>query len=167
MLISLVVPFLKLTKGNIVCLTGSAGETPLPGGVIFSTSKAMVNMLVKCTALETAYFGIRVNAVAPGVTWSDARMKEENMKLSASDNKAFLTEACKEVPLNNEINDPKDVACSILWLASSQSSFCTGEVLTVDGGQSLATTNYAVFEKEAVSVNRVLILCRKDIRLTG
>jgi NAD(P)-dependent dehydrogenase (short-subunit alcohol dehydrogenase family) len=67
-LISLAVPFLKITKGSITVLSSNAGETPQPGSIIFSTSMSMLNMLVKTTALETSYFGIRVNAVAPGVT---------------------------------------------------------------------------------------------------
>jgi NAD(P)-dependent dehydrogenase (short-subunit alcohol dehydrogenase family) len=81
---SLAVPFLKLTKGSITVLSSSAGETPQPGSVIFSTSMSMLNMLVKCTALETSFFGIRVNAVAPGVTQTGARTKKESLGFSES-----------------------------------------------------------------------------------
>lgn len=78
-LMSLAVPFLKLTKGNIVVLSSAAGETPQPGQIIFSTAASMLNMLVKTTALETAFHGIRVNAVAPGVVNSQARMKKDSL----------------------------------------------------------------------------------------
>lgn len=91
-------------------------------------------MLVKCAALETSFNGIRVNAVAPGVTNTLARTKKESLALSESQNKAYLTEASQDVPLLNQINSPKDVAYSILWLASRDASFVTGEILTVDGG---------------------------------
>lgn len=76
---SLSVPFLKLSKGNIVVLSSSAGESPNPGSVIYSTSMSMLNMLVKCTALETAFFGVRCNAVAPGITNTQARTKRESL----------------------------------------------------------------------------------------
>lgn len=46
------------------------------------------------------------------------------------------------VPLSNEINTPKEVANSLLWLASDDASFITGEILTIDGGQSLTTNKY-------------------------
>ena len=78
-LISIAVPFLKLSKGSITVLSSTAGETPQPGSTIFSTSMAMLNMLVKCASLETSFFGIRVNAVAAGVTATPARQKKESL----------------------------------------------------------------------------------------
>jgi NAD(P)-dependent dehydrogenase (short-subunit alcohol dehydrogenase family) len=81
-LVSLAVPFLKLSKGCITILSSNAGKTPQPGSIIFSTSMAMLNMLVETTALETAFFGIRVNAVAPGVTNTQARMKKDSIGLT-------------------------------------------------------------------------------------
>lgn len=81
---SLATPFLKLTKGTITTLSSNAGETPQAGSAIFSTSMAMLNMLVKCAALETLFFGIRVNAVAPGVTNTKARCKKNSLGLSES-----------------------------------------------------------------------------------
>ena len=58
-----------------------------------------------------------------------------------------MKEAAQDVPLNGEINDPKDVANAILFLASSHSSFTTGEILVVDGGQSLTTNAYPDYMK--------------------
>ena len=81
-LMSLAVPFLKVTKGNIVALSSAAGEAPHPGAIIFSTGSAMLNMLVKNTALEVAFHGIRVNAVAPGVINSQARMKKDSLNFN-------------------------------------------------------------------------------------
>lgn len=76
---SLAAPFLKINKGNIVVLSSTAGEAPLPGSVIYSTAMCMLNTLVKCAALETAFFGVRVNAVAPGITNTAARTKKESL----------------------------------------------------------------------------------------
>jgi NAD(P)-dependent dehydrogenase (short-subunit alcohol dehydrogenase family) len=81
-LVSLSVPFLKLTRGSITVLSASDGITPTPGSIIFSTSMAMLNMLVQTTALETAFDGIRINAVAPGVTVTAARTKKESLGLT-------------------------------------------------------------------------------------
>ena len=64
MMTSLCVPFLKMTKGNAVILTSTAGEVPTPGALAFCVSKSMVNMMIECAALELAYFGVRVNGVA-------------------------------------------------------------------------------------------------------
>ena len=81
-LISLAVPFLKLTKGTITALSSNASKAPQPGSLIYSTSMAMLNMLIETTALETAFYGIRVNAVAPGVTNTAARMKKDSLGLT-------------------------------------------------------------------------------------
>lgn len=53
-----------------------------------------------------------------------------------------------------QINMPSDVARSILWLASSDASFVTGEILTVDGGQSLTTNTYSDYLKEMEQQNK-------------
>jgi NAD(P)-dependent dehydrogenase (short-subunit alcohol dehydrogenase family) len=79
-LISLTVAFMKFSQNHpsITVLSGSAGITPVPGACAFSVSMAMLNMLVKNTALEVGHIGIRVNAVAPGVTITKARESKES-----------------------------------------------------------------------------------------
>lgn len=108
------------------------------------TAHAMVQMMIKCTALETAYHGVRINGVASGVIKSNARTKNDPMEMALNDaeNKQFLVEASKDVPLQGQLNDPRDVANSLLFLASDDASFITGEIMTVDGGQSLTTDSY-------------------------
>lgn len=73
------VPFMKFSNKSpsITVLSGSCGDVPRPGAAAFSVSMAMLNMLVKNTALEIGHLGIRVNAVAPGVTESAARESKE------------------------------------------------------------------------------------------
>ena len=61
--------------------------TPEPGAVAFSVSMAMINMLVKNSALEVGHLGIRVNAVAPGVTYTKARESKEAYYWSTLDDK--------------------------------------------------------------------------------
>ena len=79
---SLSVPFLKKTaadKGgaSLTILTSTQGNKPDHRSALMSTSAAMVQMLIKVLALETAYFNVRVNGVASGVINSKAREGEE------------------------------------------------------------------------------------------
>jgi 3-oxoacyl-[acyl-carrier protein] reductase len=101
-------------------------------------------MMIKTVALETAYFGVRVNGVATGVTKTAARTKEEDigMGLTVMENKKFLYDAQQDVPLLGQLNHPEEVANALLFLASPDSSFTTGEILVIDGGQSLTTDKY-------------------------
>lgn len=111
---------------------------------VMSIASAMVQQLVKCSALEGAYHGIRVNGVACGVTNTNTRTKQDSMtmKLTVDENKKYLQLAAQDVPLMGRLTEPKEVAMSLLFLASEDSSFTTGEILTIDGGQSLTTDRY-------------------------
>mmetsp|Transcript_38495 Transcript_38495/g.28332 ORF Transcript_38495/g.28332 Transcript_38495/m.28332 type:complete len:311 (+) Transcript_38495:300-1232(+) len=131
----------NLCKQNIVILSSAAGIVPQPGATIYSVGAAMLNSLVQCTALEVAYYGIRVNAVAPSVVDSASRQKPDAMNREFNNNQ-FLQEANNTTPLLQEIPDPGDVANSICWLASNEASFVTGEILVIDGGHTLTTNRY-------------------------
>jgi len=143
-LMSMAVPFLKDSKGTVVNVSAAAGITPEPGAMIFSVSKAMVNMLTKCAALELGGFGIRVNAVAPGFVDTPSRMTagEASMDLSEKEYTVLKGKTENATPLSNKVCDPDEVADSILWLASNDASYVTGEILVLDGGQSLTTNLY-------------------------
>ena len=78
-LVSLATPFLKLReKSSITILTSNQGTKPDPKAPVMSISSAMVQQLIKCAALETAYHGVRVNGVATGVIRSEARTNQED-----------------------------------------------------------------------------------------
>jgi NAD(P)-dependent dehydrogenase (short-subunit alcohol dehydrogenase family) len=93
-------------------------------------------MLVKCTALEVAFHGVRINAVAPGVTISSARTSKNSsaMQLTPQQNKEFLNHSAQDVPLMNQLNKPEEISESLLFLASDDASCMTGEIMTIDGG---------------------------------
>ena len=97
---------------------------------VMSIASAMVQQLVKCSALEGAYHGIRVNGVACGVTNTNTRTKQDSMamKLTVDENKKYLQLAAQDVPLMGRLTEPKEVAMSLLFLASEDSSFTTGEI---------------------------------------
>ena len=114
---SLAVPFLKERKGNIVHVSSSAGVTPQPGALLFSVSKALVNMLTECCALELANMGIRVNAVAPGFTQTPGRkFGETGQELT---NEQYIELARKEgnaIPLDTNPRDRNTIARVYLYI---------------------------------------------------
>ena len=70
-ILSISMPFLRITKGSATVLSSSAGEKPWPGHTIYNTAMASLNMMVRCAALENSAYGVRVNAVAPGYVRSE------------------------------------------------------------------------------------------------
>ena len=93
-------------------------------GCVYPMSKFAVNGLTKSLSRELAPLGIRVNAVAPGITKTDmvASLPDEMIKpLIAT------------IPLGR-IGEPVDIANACLFLASSMASYVTGEIMQVDGG---------------------------------
>lgn len=92
---------------------------------------------------------MRCNGVAPGVTKTFARTKIESMtmKLSEEENEQFLINAAADVPLEHKLNEAVEVANAIMFLASEDAEFITGEILTIDGGQSLTSDRYDDFSK--------------------
>lgn len=135
-LISTCTPFLKLTKGNVVVCSSLESLVPVAESFLNSVSKSMLNSLVQCSALELAPFGVRVNAVAPAITDTEIRVTEE---FSRKENEKYLEEMGKAnyFLLNKKVLDPNDVANAVLFLASDDASFMTGEILGVDNGYSL------------------------------
>ena len=94
-----------------------------PAGVGYPTSKFAVNGMTKSLARELAPFGIRGNAVAPGVT---------NTDMVASLPDEVIQPLSKTIPLGR-IGEPRDIANAFLFLASDMASYVTGEILSVDG----------------------------------
>ena len=85
-LVSIAIPFLKLAQNpSVTILTSNQGTAPDPQSPVMSTAAAMVQMMIKCTALETAFHGVRVNGVAAGVIKSKARTKGDQMEMQLTD----------------------------------------------------------------------------------
>ena len=122
-------------SGSIVNIASAAGLAARPGVAHYSASKAGLMMLTKSLALEWAEYGVRVNAVAPGVVETPgvtealtdaAAMREHEKKIS-------------RIPLERS-GGVDEVVEAVLYLASEKSSFVTGHTLVVDGGYSVGHT---------------------------
>ncbi len=118
-----VTPYLKKTKGVILNTSSMVSIYGQPSGVMYPASKFAVNGMTKSLARELAPFGIRVNAVAPGITETDMvkNLPEEMIK-----------PLIQTIPLGR-IGTPEDIANAFLFLASDMASYITGVVLSVDG----------------------------------
>jgi len=126
----LCVPHLVETRGNIVNVSSTAGSRVVPGLLVYSMSKAAMDQMTRCTALELASKGVRVNGVILGVIVTEAHKRAG---MSDDDYAKFLRKAEENQPLGR-VGDPDEVAQAIAFLAASNASFITGEHIHVDGG---------------------------------
>lgn len=115
-------------KGCIINLSSIAGHKGMAGVSLYTASKHAVEGLTKAAALEAAPFGVRVNAVGPGPT-------ETNMLDRFTGDAAHKEAFVSTVPLRRA-GTPEEVAQTIVFFASEQASFITGQILSVDGGVS-------------------------------
>jgi len=118
---------LKQGKGAIVNTSSAAGLVGAPSNPAYPASKHGVVGLTKCTALEFARKGIRVNCVCPGPTRTG--MNEALVATSPEIVKAMD----QKVPMGR-IGEPEEVAAAAIFLCSDEASYITGHSLPVDGG---------------------------------
>jgi 3-oxoacyl-[acyl-carrier protein] reductase len=112
--------------GSVINVTSVSGIIGMAGQTNYSASKAGVIGFTKALAREVARFGVRVNAVAPGFIDTD---------MTASMDENARKKLYSQIPLGKP-GTPKQVARAVLYLASEDASYITGQVLTMDGGLS-------------------------------
>jgi NAD(P)-dependent dehydrogenase (short-subunit alcohol dehydrogenase family) len=121
------------SKGSVVNVSSVTGLRSFPGVLAYCVSKAAVDQLTRCAALELASRGVRVNAVNPGVVISNLHrrggMNEENYA-------AFLEHSKGTHPLGRP-GEAAEIADLIFFLASPQAGWITGETISIDGGRHL------------------------------
>jgi NAD(P)-dependent dehydrogenase (short-subunit alcohol dehydrogenase family) len=125
------VPHLAETKGNIVNLSSVAGPRAFPNVLAYCVSKAAVDQLTRCAALELGAQGIRVNAVNPGVVVTNIH-KRGGMEDEAYEK--FLEHSKTTHPIGR-VGQPDEVAELICYLASDKAGWITGATYEIDGGR--------------------------------
>jgi len=127
----LLLPAIIERKGNIVNLSSVTGPRAFPGVLAYCISKAAVDQLTHCAALELAPKGVRVNSVNPGVVRTHLHL---NSGMNAEAYEAFVERSKTTHPLGR-IGTPEEVADLILFLASSKAGWITGGSFAIDGGR--------------------------------
>ena len=127
------IPHLAPRRGAIVNVSSVTGLRAFPGVLAYCTSKAAVDHLTRCAAMELAPRGIRVNAVNPGVTVTELHRRSGMDDAAYA---AFLERSKTTHPLGRT-GRPEEIADLILFLASDRSGWVTGETIAIDGGRHL------------------------------
>jgi NAD(P)-dependent dehydrogenase (short-subunit alcohol dehydrogenase family) len=125
-------PSLIERKGNVVNVSSVTGLRAFPGVLAYCVSKAAVDQLTRCAALELAAKGVRVNAVNPGVVVTQIH-KRGGMNDDAY--AAFLEHSKQTHPLGR-VGRPEEIASLVLFLASEKASWITGATYSIDGGRA-------------------------------
>ena len=123
----------KFGGGSIINISSVGGLVPDISQIAYGTSKAAINYLTKLIAVQEAHNNIRCNAILPGMTRTEAVDK------NLSDN--FKDFFLKHIPLK-KIGSPEEIASSVIYFASDESAYTTGQILAISGGFGLATPIY-------------------------
>ena len=122
--------------GSIINISSIGGVVPDISRIAYGVSKSAINNITKQMAMQYARYGIRVNAVLPGMTATEA--------VSANMPEEFQKSFLSHVPLNR-MGTPEDIANAVYFFASDLSSYITGDIMEVSGGYALGTPQYSEF----------------------
>lgn len=124
---AVVEPMFRRRRGRIINLSSVAAERANRGQTNYAASKGAINAFTRALAIELASRNITVNAIAPGFVETDMTQAVRNVAGE---------QIQKAIPMRR-LGKPEDVAKVALFLASEDSAYITGQVITVDGGLSL------------------------------
>lgn len=131
-----VIPLMKATGGGVIVNTASVGAfVGVRDRAAYCASKGAVAALTRCVALDHQNDNIRVNAVCPGTV--DSPYHRAIIEATGAEETAFRAELAARQP-GGRLGSPEEIAQAILFLASDDSTFVNGSMLTVDGGLTAA-----------------------------
>ena len=132
LMIKCAIPHLEKTKGAVVNVSSVTGLRSFPNMISYCVSKAGVDQLTRCAALELAPKGIRINAVNPGVIRTELHMR------GGMDEQAYseFLERCKDTHPLGRAGEPEEAAELIAFLATERSGWITGACIPIDGGRA-------------------------------
>lgn len=131
-LIQKALPTIIARQGNIVNVSSVTGLRAFPGVLAYCVSKAGLDQLTRCAALELAARGVRVNAVNPGVVVTEIHKRGG---MTEQQYEAFLEHSRETHPLGR-VGQAKEIAELICFLASDRASWITGATYSIDGGRA-------------------------------
>jgi len=126
------VPSLIERHGNVVNVSSVTGVRAFPGVLAYCVSKAGVDQLTRCAALELAGKGVRVNAVNPGVVVTEIHRRGG---MTDEQYDSFLERSKQTHPLGR-VGQTKEIAELVFFLASDRASWITGATYSIDGGRA-------------------------------
>lgn len=129
-----VVPAMRRAGGGAIVNLGSISSfIAQPNFVTYNTTKAAILGLTRCMAMDLAADNIRVNAVCPGVVWTQI-VEKQAIAMGLDRAAVDVHPEWAGAQLIKRCADPREIACAILFLASDEASFITGAPLMVDAG---------------------------------
>jgi NAD(P)-dependent dehydrogenase (short-subunit alcohol dehydrogenase family) len=120
---------------NISSVTGPLVGTPSGGQTAYGATKAAVIGFTKALALETAQYGINVNAILPGFIYSPSVIELRGSG-EDTDSEQDMKEFGYKIPMGRQ-GSPEDIGNLVLFLASDESNYLTGSEIVIDGGNIL------------------------------
>ncbi len=126
-------PQIKARRGNIVNVSSVNGLRAFAGVAVYCSSKAALDHLTRCAALDWAPDGVRVNCVNPGVTVTNLHRRGG---MDETRYAAFLERARETHPLGRP-GQASEIADAVMFVASDKAAWMTGDTIAVDGGRHL------------------------------
>lgn len=118
-------PMMEQKSGSIINITSSAGLLGTIGQVNYTAAKGGVYALTKSAAKELARFNVRVNTIAP--------MAETDMTQTIAKDPRFMEKYLERIPMGR-FGKPEEIGPAVVFLASEDSSYITGQIICIDGG---------------------------------